>query len=70
MEFQPEELRERAVPLPEAMIEQLQRLKAERKATAADLVFPNTKGNPDTLHIETRSPAPSLRNNAVISAAV
>jgi hypothetical protein len=52
------------------MSEQLQRLKAERKATAADLVFPNTKGNPDTLHIETRSPAPSLRNNAVISAAV
>lgn len=50
--FKPKNYEERAVPLPEAMIEQLQRLKAERKATAADLVFPNTKGKPDTLHIE------------------
>jgi integrase/recombinase XerD len=50
--FSPKNYEERAVPLPEAMIEQLQRLKAERKATAADLVFPNTKDNPDTLHIE------------------
>ena len=50
--FSPKNYEERAVPLPGAMIEQLQRLKAERKATAADLVFPNTVGNPDTLHIE------------------
>lgn len=50
--FSPKNYEERAVPLPKPMIEQLQRLKAERKATAADLVFPNTKGKPDTLHIE------------------
>lgn len=50
--FSPKNYEERAVPLPEPMIEQLQRLKFERKGTAADLVFPNTKGKPDTLHIE------------------
>jgi integrase len=50
--FNPKNYEERAVPLPSAMIEQLERLKAERHATAADLVFPNTKGKPDTLHIE------------------
>jgi integrase/recombinase XerD len=50
--FSPKNYEERAVPLPQALIEQLQRLKVERKAAAADLVFPNTVGNPDTLHIE------------------
>jgi len=40
------------VPLPTAMIEQLQQLKEERGAGAADLVFPNTVGKPDTLHLE------------------
>ena len=50
--FNPKNYEERVVPLPTAMIEQLQRLKAERGAAAADLVFPNTKGKPDTLHIE------------------
>jgi integrase len=50
--FSPKNYEERAVPLPQALIEQLQRFKAEREATAADLVFPNTVGNPDTLHIE------------------
>jgi integrase len=30
----------------------LLRLKEERKAAGADLVFPNTLGKPDTLHIE------------------
>lgn len=50
--FNPKNYEERVVPLPTAMIEQLQRLKTERGAAAADLVFPNTKGKPDTLHIE------------------
>jgi integrase/recombinase XerD len=51
--FNPKNYEERAVPLPQPMIEQLQQLKETRGAGAADLVFPNTKGNPDTLHIET-----------------
>jgi integrase/recombinase XerD len=50
--FNPKNYEERAVPLPTAMIEQLQQLKEERGAGAADLVFPNTVGKPDTLHLE------------------
>jgi hypothetical protein len=50
--FWPKNHEERSVPLPASMIEQLLQWKAERKAAAADLVFPNTKGKPDTLHIE------------------
>ena len=50
--FTPKNFEERAVPLPEPMIEGLRRLKAERKASGADLVFPNTVDKPDTLHIE------------------
>lgn len=50
--FTPKNYEERAVPLPGSMIEQLQRLKDDREASGADLVFPNTVGKPDTLHIE------------------
>ena len=34
------------------MIGQLQRLKTQRDAAPSQLVFPNTKGKPDSLHIE------------------
>jgi integrase/recombinase XerD len=50
--FKPKNYEERAVPLPAAMIEQLQQLKARRNATPAELIFPNTKGKPNSLHIE------------------
>lgn len=50
--FNPKNYEERAVPLPSPLIELLWGLKESRKAGAADLVFPNTKGKPDTLHIE------------------
>jgi len=50
--FKPKNYEERAVPLPKPMMEQLERLRFERKAAASDLVFPNTVGKPDTLHIE------------------
>lgn len=50
--FWPKNHEERSVPLPANLIEQLLQWKAERKAGAADLVFPNTLGKPDTLHIE------------------
>ena len=42
--FKPKNYEERAVPLPAAMIEQLQQLKVRRNATPAELIFPNTKG--------------------------
>lgn len=50
--FKPKNYEERAVPVPAAMIEQLQELKARRNATPAELIFPNTKGKPNSLHIE------------------
>ncbi len=50
--FKPKNYEERAVPLPAAMIEQLQRLRARRNATSAELIFPNSKGKPNSLHIE------------------
>jgi integrase len=50
--FKPKNYEERAVPLPAAMIEQLQEWKARRNATPAELIFPNTKGKPNSLHIE------------------
>jgi integrase/recombinase XerD len=50
--FKPKNYEERAVPLPAAMIEQLQQLKVRRNATPAELIFPNTKGKPNSLHIE------------------
>ena len=50
--FKPKNYEERAVPLPAAMIEQLKQLKARRNATPAELIFPNSKGKPNSLHIE------------------
>ena len=38
--------------MPAKLIEQLQRLKTQRDAAPSQLVFPNSKGNPDSLHIE------------------
>jgi len=50
--FKPKNYEERAVPVPAALIDQLRHLKESRNATPAQLVFPNTKGKPDSLHIE------------------
>jgi integrase/recombinase XerD len=46
--FKPKNWEERAVPLPAGLIEQLRALKERRKALPANLVFPNSRGNPDT----------------------
>jgi integrase/recombinase XerD len=51
-EFNPKNYEERAVPLPEAMIEQLEQVKMERHAVASQPVFPNTKGKPNGLLID------------------
>jgi integrase/recombinase XerD len=50
--FHPKNYEERIVPVPAKLIEQLQRLKTRRDAAPSQLVFPNTKGKPDSLHIE------------------
>lgn len=50
--FHPKNYEERIVPVPAKLIEQLQRLKTQRDAAPSQLVFPNTKGKPDSLHIE------------------
>ena len=50
--FKPKNYEERAVPLPAAMIDQLEQLKTRRDATPSGLIFPNTKGKPHSLHIE------------------
>jgi integrase/recombinase XerD len=46
--FKPKNWEERAVPLPTALIDQLRRFKERRKGLPAQLVFPNSKGNPDS----------------------
>lgn len=46
--FRPKNWEERAVPLPTSLIEQLRRLKENRNALPAQLVFPNSRGNPDS----------------------
>lgn len=46
--FMPKNWEERAVPLPTALIDQLRAFRQSRKALPAQLVFPNTKGNPDS----------------------
>lgn len=46
--FKPKNWEERAVPLPTNLIEQLLVVKERRKAVPAQLVFPNSRGNPDT----------------------
>jgi integrase/recombinase XerD len=52
MEVSTKNYEERVVPLPTAMIEQLQRIKMRREAVGSQLVFPNTKGKPDSGHID------------------
>lgn len=46
--FHPKNWDERAVPLPTALIEQLEGLRQRRNASPAQLVFPNSKGRPDS----------------------
>jgi integrase len=47
-DFQPKNYEERSVPLPTAMIRQLQALRDRRNAKPADLIFPNSVGKPDS----------------------
>jgi len=46
--FKPKNWEERCVPLPMALIQQLRAVKERRNAMPAQLVFPNTKGRPNT----------------------
>jgi integrase/recombinase XerD len=46
--FEPKNWEERAVPLPSALVEQLQQLRERRNGLPSQLVFPNSKGNPDS----------------------
>ncbi len=46
--FTPKNWEERAVPLPATIVERLRTLKQQRNALPAQLVFPNTMGNPDS----------------------
>ena len=46
--FGPKNWEERAVPLPSALVEQLQKLRERRDGLPSQLVFPNSKGNPDS----------------------
>jgi len=46
--FGPKNWEERAVPLPTALVEQLQKLRERRNGLPSQLVFPNSKGNPDS----------------------
>ena len=46
-DFRPKNWEERVVPLPSALIDQLQRLKEIRNALPTELVFPNKRGNPN-----------------------
>jgi integrase/recombinase XerD len=46
--FKPKNWEERSVPLPTGLIQQLQDLKERHNGTPAHLVFPNSKGKPDT----------------------
>jgi len=50
--FKPKNYEERSVPLPTVMMEQLQEWKNKNNAAAWDPIFPNTKGKPDSTHIE------------------
>jgi integrase/recombinase XerD len=46
--FRPKNWEERVVPLPSSLMEQLGEMRERRNARPADLVFPNSKGNPDS----------------------
>ncbi len=47
-DFTPKNWEERAVPIPTGLLERLRKLKTERDAVATQLVFPNSRGNPDS----------------------
>lgn len=47
-QFKPKNWEERSVPLPSGLIEQLHRFRERRNGTPAQLVFPNSRGKPDT----------------------
>lgn len=47
-EFTPKNWEERAIPIPSGLVEHLRKLKADRDAVPAQLVFPNRRGNPDS----------------------
>ncbi|HEX6501657.1 MAG TPA: tyrosine-type recombinase/integrase [Terriglobales bacterium] len=46
--FRPKNWEERVVPLPTALIEELRSLRGRKSAQPSQLVFPNSKGNPDS----------------------
>ncbi|MFZ0419401.1 MAG: tyrosine-type recombinase/integrase [Candidatus Sulfotelmatobacter sp.] len=46
--FKPKNWEERSLSLPTVLIQQLQEMKERRNSLAAQLVFPNSKGNPNT----------------------
>jgi len=46
--FGPKNWGERAVPLPRALVEQLQTLRQRKNGLPSQLVFPNSRGNPDS----------------------
>jgi integrase/recombinase XerD len=46
--FEPKNWEERAVPLPTALVEHLQTLREHRNGLASQLIFPNSRGNPDS----------------------
>jgi integrase/recombinase XerD len=47
-EFTPKNWEERAVPLPEGLMQRLRALKERRNGVPAHLVFPSSRGNPDS----------------------
>lgn len=51
-QFKPKNYEERAVPVPAALIEQLRALKERRGAIPSNPVFPNSKGNPNSMNID------------------
>lgn len=46
--FTPKNWEERSVPLPDGLMDRLRKLKSDRNALPSQLVFPNTRGNPDS----------------------
>jgi len=50
--FEPKNHEERAVPVPTKLIEQLRKIKEARNALGSELVFGNSRGNPNSGHID------------------
>lgn len=46
--FTPKNWEERAVPIPTGLLDRLRKLRTERDAAPTHLVFPNSRGNPDS----------------------